>query len=194
MLDPPCNAALCNAAVFLPPPACHPGFYKAYAGNIKCSKCPPHSFSYGEGSAACHCERGFYRADKDPPTMACTRPPSPPRNLMFNLNDTCLMLEWSPPSDSGGRRDLTYNVLCKRCGPEPNHCKLCEEDLRFLPRPLGLTNATVTVTDFSANANYTFEIESLNGVSDMSSFPRQVAIITVNTNQGGEYVLELPGL
>ncbi|TNN03164.1 hypothetical protein fugu_000193 [Takifugu bimaculatus] len=165
--------------------ACHPGFYKAYAGNIKCSKCPPHSFSYGEGSAACHCERGFYRADKDPPTMACTRPPSPPRNLMFNLNDTCLMLEWSPPSDSGGRRDLTYNVLCKRCGPEPNHCKLCEEDLRFLPRPLGLTNATVTVTDFSANANYTFEIESLNGVSDMSSFPRQVAIITVNTNQGG---------
>lgn len=104
------------------------------------------------------------------------------------------MLEWSPPSDTGGRRDLTYNVLCKRCGPEPNHCKLCEEDLRFLPRPLGLTNATVTVTDFSANANYTFEIESLNGVSDMSSFPRQVAIITVNTNQGGEYVLELPDL
>lgn len=104
------------------------------------------------------------------------------------------MLEWSPPSDTGGRRDLTYNVLCKRCGPEPNRCKLCDEDLRFLPRPLGLTNATVTVTDFSANANYTFEIESLNGVSDMSSFPRQVAIITVNTNQGGEYVLELPGL
>lgn len=104
------------------------------------------------------------------------------------------MLEWSPPSDTGGRRDLTYNVLCKRCGPEPNHCKLCEEDLRFLPRPLGLTNATVTVTDFSANANYTFEIESLNGVSDMSSFPRQVAIITVNTNQGGEYELEPPDL
>lgn len=121
-------------------------------------------------------------------------PPSPPRNLMFNLNDTCLMLEWSPPSDTGGRRDLTYNVLCKRCGPEPNRCKLCEEDLRFLPRPLGLTNATVTVTDFSANANYTFEIESLNGVSDMSSSPRQVAIITVSTNQGGEYVFLLPDL
>lgn len=106
---------------------------------------------------------------------------------MFNLNDTCLMLEWSPPSDTGGRRDLTYNVQCKRCGPEPNQCQLCEEELRFLPRPLGLTNATVTVTDFSAHANYTFEIESLNGVSDMSSFPRSVAIITVSTDQGGEY-------
>uniref|UniRef100_A0AAQ5ZC81 Ephrin type-A receptor 6 n=1 Tax=Amphiprion ocellaris TaxID=80972 RepID=A0AAQ5ZC81_AMPOC len=160
-------------------------FYKAYAGNIKCSKCPPHSFSYGEGAAICRCEKGFFRAEKDPPTMACTRPPSPPRNLIFNLNDTCLMLEWSPPSDTGGRRDLTYNVQCKRCGPEPNQCQLCEEDLRFLPRPLGLTNGTVTVTDFSAHANYTFEIESLNGVSDMSSFPRQVAIITVSTDQGG---------
>lgn len=96
------------------------------------------------------------------------------------------MLEWSPPSDTGGRRDLTYNVLCKRCGPEPDHCQLCEEDLRFLPGPLGLTNGTVTVMDFSAHANYTFEIESLNGVSDMSSFPRQVAIITVSTDQGGE--------
>lgn len=117
-----------------------------------------------------------------------TGPPSPPRNLMFNMNDTCLMLEWLPPSDTGGRRDLTYNVQCKRCGPEPDQCQLCEEELRFLPRPLGLTNATVTVVDFSAHANYTFEIESLNGVSDMSSFPRQVAIITVSTDQGGEYV------
>uniref|UniRef100_A0A3P8W1T1 Ephrin type-A receptor 6 n=1 Tax=Cynoglossus semilaevis TaxID=244447 RepID=A0A3P8W1T1_CYNSE len=169
--------------------ACIPGFYKAYAGNIKCSKCPPHSFSYAEGSSICHCEKGFYRARKDPPTMACTRPPSPPRNLMFNLNDTCLMLEWSPPSDTGGRRDLTYNVQCKRCGPEPNHCQLCEEDLRFLPRPLGLTNATVTVTDFTAHANYTFEIESLNGVSNLSSFPRQVAAITVRTDQGGPSVI-----
>lgn len=104
------------------------------------------------------------------------------------MNDTCLMLEWSPPNDTGGRRDVSYNVLCKRCGPEPNQCQLCEEELRFLPRPLGLTNATVTVMDFSAHANYTFEIESQNGVSDLSSFPRQAAIITVSTDQGGECV------
>ncbi|XP_037645831.1 ephrin type-A receptor 6-like isoform X2 [Sebastes umbrosus] len=165
--------------------ACHPGFYKALSGNVKCSKCPPHSFSYGEGAASCRCETGFFRAERDPPTMACTRPPSPPRNLIFTLNDTCVMLEWSPPSDTGGRVDLTYNVQCKRCGPEPDQCQFCEEELRFLPRPQGLTNATVTVMDFSAHANYTFEIESLNGVSDMSSFPRQVALITVSTDQGG---------
>ncbi|XP_056287257.1 ephrin type-A receptor 6-like isoform X1 [Pseudoliparis swirei] len=165
--------------------ACHPGFYKAYAGNTMCSKCPPHSISYGEGAAICRCETGFFRAERDPPAMACTRPPSPPRNLLFNLNGTCLMLEWSPPDDNGGRRDLTYNVQCKRCGPKPDQCHFCEEELRFLPRPSGLTNATVTIMDFSAHANYTFEIESLNGVSDMSSFPRQVAIVTVSTDQAG---------
>uniref|UniRef100_A0A3P8XQ62 Ephrin type-A receptor 6 n=1 Tax=Esox lucius TaxID=8010 RepID=A0A3P8XQ62_ESOLU len=164
--------------------ACKPGFYKAFAGNIKCSKCPPHSYSYGEGAILCHCEKGFYRAEKDPPTMACTRPPSPPRNVLFHLNDTCLLLEWSPPSDTGGRRDLTYNVLCKRCGPQPGQCQLCGEELRFVPRPQGLTNSTVTVMDFSARANYTFEIESLNGVSEMSHFPRPFTAITVSTDQG----------
>ncbi|KAM9804584.1 ephrin type-A receptor 6-like [Neosynchiropus ocellatus] len=165
--------------------ACHPGFYKAFAGNVKCSKCPPHSFSHGEGATICHCEKGYFRAEKDPPTMACTRPPSAPLNLIFNLNDTCLMLEWSPPSDTGGRRDVTYNVQCKRCSAEPDQCQLCEEDLRFVPRPSGLTNTAVTVMDFAAHANYTFEIESLNGVSGVSVFPRQIAFITVNTDQSG---------
>ncbi|KAJ8415167.1 hypothetical protein AAFF_G00008650 [Aldrovandia affinis] len=165
--------------------ACRPGFYKAFAGNIKCSKCPPHSFSYEEGSPLCHCEKGFFRAEKDPPTMACTRPPSPPRNVVFNINETSLFLEWSPPSDTGGRKDLTYNVLCKRCGADPRHCELCGGELRFVPRPQGLVNASVTVLDFTAHANYTFEIESLNGVSEMSSFSRPVTAVNISTDQGG---------
>ncbi|XP_030643121.1 ephrin type-A receptor 6-like [Chanos chanos] len=165
--------------------ACRPGFYKAFAGNIKCSKCPLHSYSYDEGSPLCYCEKGYFRAEKDPPTMPCTRPPSPPRNVIFNINETSLFLEWSPPSDTGGRKDLTYNVLCKRCGADPQQCELCGGELRFVPRPQGLTNASVTVLDFTAHSNYTFEIESLNGVSEMSSFPRPVAAITISTDQVG---------
>ncbi|XP_028846092.1 ephrin type-A receptor 6-like isoform X1 [Denticeps clupeoides] len=165
--------------------ACRPGFYKAFAGNIKCSKCPPHSYSYDDGSQLCYCEKGYFRAEKDPPTMACTRPPSPPRNVVFNINETSLFLEWSPPSDTGGRKDLTYNVLCKKCGADQQQCELCGGELRFVPRPQGLINASVTVLDFTAHANYTFEIESQNGVSDMSSFPRPVAAITISTDQGG---------
>ncbi|KPP78886.1 hypothetical protein Z043_101579 [Scleropages formosus] len=165
------------------PPSCRPGFYKAFTGNIKCSKCPPHSFSHEEGASLCHCEAGFFRAEKDPPTMACTRPPSPPRNVMFNLNETSLFLEWSPPSDTGGRKDVTYSVQCKLCGADPENCQLCGDDLRFVPRPRGLTDSSVTVLDFSAHANYTFEIESHNGVSALSPSPRPVAAITVSADQ-----------
>ncbi|XP_033867933.3 ephrin type-A receptor 6 isoform X1 [Acipenser ruthenus] len=165
--------------------ACRPGFYKAFAGNIKCSKCPPHSFTYDAGSPICSCEKGYFRAEKDPPTMSCTRPPSPPRNVIFNINESSLFLEWSPPSDMGGRKDLTYNVMCKKCGAEPRDCELCGEGMRFIPRHVGLTNSSVTVLDFVAHANYTFEIESLNAVSEFSSFPRPVTAITITTDQAG---------
>ncbi|XP_048857190.1 ephrin type-A receptor 6-like isoform X1 [Brienomyrus brachyistius] len=164
---------------------CGLGFYKAFPGNIRCSKCPPHSFSLDEGSSLCPCEKGFFRAPKDPPSMACTRPPSPPRNVLFNINETSLFLEWSPPSDTGGRKDLTYNVLCKRCGPDPGRCELCGGELRFVPHPRGLINASVTVLDFSAHTNYTFEIESQNGVSELSPSPRPMAAITISSDQAG---------
>ena len=53
--------------------ACQPGFYKASDGNMKCAKCPPHSSTHEEGSVNCRCENNYFRADKDPPSMACTR-------------------------------------------------------------------------------------------------------------------------
>ncbi|XP_059506305.1 ephrin type-A receptor 6 isoform X3 [Stegostoma tigrinum] len=163
--------------------ACRPGFYKAFAGNTKCFKCPPHSFTNEDASQVCKCDKGYYRAEKDPPTMACTRPPSTPRNVIFNINDSSLILEWSPPVDTGGRKDLTYNVICKMCGLGPKKCSLCGGGMRFVPRNTGLTNTSVTVVDFLAHMNYTFEIESVNGVSNESTIPRQYAILTIITNQ-----------
>ncbi|XP_060689512.1 ephrin type-A receptor 6 isoform X2 [Hemiscyllium ocellatum] len=163
--------------------ACRHGFYKPFAGNTKCSKCPPHSFTHEDASQVCKCDKGYYRAEKDPPTMACTRPPSTPRNVIFNINDSSLILEWSPPVDTGGRKDLTYNVICKMCGLDPKKCSLCGGGVRFVPRNTGLTNTSVTVVDFLAHMNYTFEIESVNGVSSESTVPRQYAILTIVTNQ-----------
>lgn len=52
--------------------ACRPGFYKAFAGNTKCSKCPPHSLTHVEATSVCQCEKSYFRAEKDPPSMACT--------------------------------------------------------------------------------------------------------------------------
>ncbi|XP_077198344.1 ephrin type-A receptor 6 isoform X9 [Paroedura picta] len=163
--------------------ACRSGFYKAFAGNIKCSKCPPHSQTFIEATSVCQCEKGYFRAEKDPPTMACTRPPSAPRNVIFNINETALMLEWSPPSDTGGRKDLTYSVICKKCGSDASQCEICGGGIRFVPRHTGLINSSVTVLDFVSHVNYTFEIEALNGVSELSFSPKQFTAITVTTDQ-----------
>ncbi|XP_030269849.1 ephrin type-A receptor 6-like isoform X3 [Sparus aurata] len=170
--------------------ACRPGFFSAYAGNKKCSKCPPHSSSHDQAATICHCDKGFYRAIKDSSTMACTRPPSAPRNLVSLINDTALFLQWMPPADTGGRKDITYNILCQRCDGSDGdsgvtQCEPCEPDLRFIPRPLGLTGTSVAIIDFATHANYTFHVEAVNGVSGLGVAARSLANVTVTTHQAG---------
>ncbi|XP_034737817.1 ephrin type-A receptor 6-like isoform X1 [Etheostoma cragini] len=170
--------------------ACKPGFFKAYAGNTICSKCPPHSSSHDQAATICHCDKGFYRAIKDSSTMACTRTPSAPRNLVSLINDTALFLQWMPPSDTGGRKDITYNILCQRCDGRDGdsgvtQCEPCEPDLRFIPRPLGLTGTSVAILDFAMHTTYTFHVEAANGVSGLGVSARSLANVTVNTHQAG---------
>ncbi|KAK7938866.1 hypothetical protein WMY93_002192 [Mugilogobius chulae] len=157
-------------------------------GNMECSKCPPHSFSHHEGALHCGCEKNYFRAEGDPASMACTRPPSAPRNVISSINETSVILDWSWPEDTGGRRDLTFTVLCKRCrgggsGGGPLRCEPCRSNVRFFPRATGLHNTTVTVGDLLAHTNYTFEIEAQNGVSAMAPKMRQYAAVTITTNQ-----------
>lgn len=113
-------------------------------------------------------------------------PPSAPRNVVFNINETALILEWSPPSDTGGRKDLTYSVICKKCGLDTSQCEDCGGGLRFIPRHTGLINSSVIVLDFVSHVNYTFEIEAMNGVSELSFSPKPFTAITVTTDQDGK--------
>ncbi|KAM3837634.1 ephrin type-A receptor 3 isoform 2-T2 [Vipera latastei] len=163
--------------------ACRPGFYKAFSGNVKCAKCPPHSSTNVEGSTNCKCEKNYFRSEGDVPSMACTRPPSAPRNVISNINETSVILDWSWPLDTGGRKDVTFNIVCKKCGGTSKLCEPCSNIVRFLPRQMGLTNTTVTVVDLLAHTNYTFEIDAVNGVSDLSTLPRQFAAVSITTNQ-----------
>ncbi|XP_009708510.1 PREDICTED: ephrin type-A receptor 3 [Cariama cristata] len=182
----PIGKCLCNAGYEergFACQACRPGFYKASAGNVKCAKCPPHSSTYEDASLNCRCEKNYFRSEKDPPSMACTRPPSAPRNVISNINETSVILDWSWPLDTGGRKDVTFNIVCKKCGGNMKMCEPCSDNVRFLPRQTGLTNTTVTVVDLLAHTNYTFEIDAVNGVSDLSTLSRQFAAVSITTNQ-----------
>lgn len=121
-------------------------------------------------------------------------PPSAPRNVISSINETSVILDWSWPEETGGRRDITFTVVCKRCrivtangsNGGTQRCEPCRSSVRFLPRATGLHNTTVTVGDLLAHTNYTFEIEAQNGVSALAPKMRQYAAVTITTNQAGK--------
>ncbi|CAB1348122.1 unnamed protein product, partial [Coregonus sp. 'balchen'] len=162
---------------------CKIGYYRALATDGACSKCPPHSYSVREGSTSCACDKGYFRSETDPASMPCTRPPTAPLHLISNVNETSVNLEWSTPLSSGGRQDLSYNVVCKRCGPEGTRCQPCGNGVHFSPQQLSLRATKVSINDLHAHTNYTFEIWAVNGVSQQSPGPEQAVSVTVTTNQ-----------
>ncbi|XP_044074268.1 ephrin type-A receptor 4b isoform X1 [Siniperca chuatsi] len=169
---------------------CRPGTYKASATDAYCTKCPLHSSSPQEQAVECVCEKGFYRSETDPRAMACTRPPSAPENPISTVNETCVTLEWSPPRDTGGRGDITYSLHCRKCSGDGKKCTPCGSSVHFVPRQFGLSSATVLVTDLQPDSNYSFTVESQNGVSDLSPTPRGTAIINITTSQTVSVVLK----
>ncbi|XP_043915975.1 ephrin type-B receptor 3 isoform X2 [Protopterus annectens] len=163
--------------------ACSPGTFKAKQGGIPCIRCPPYSKTNSEASTICACKNGFYRADNDPPDVACTGVPSSPRNVISSVNETSVMLEWSEPRDMGGRNDLLYNVICKKCSMEKRVCTRCDDNVEFLPRQLGLTEKRVFISNLLAHTQYSFEIQAVNGVSNKTPFSPQFSSVNITTNQ-----------
>ncbi|XP_026869890.1 ephrin type-A receptor 7 isoform X4 [Electrophorus electricus] len=182
----PIGKCICRAGFHQKGDTCEPcgrGFYKSSSQDLQCSRCPAHSYSDREGSWRCDCEDGYYRAHSDPPSIACTRPPSAPQNLVYNVNQTTITLEWSPPADTGGRGDVTYRVACRRCGWEPDECVPCGGNVVYMPQQSVLTDTYVMISELLAHANYTFEVEAVNGVSDLSRTQRLFAAVSVATSQ-----------
>uniref|UniRef100_A0A8C7NYU9 Ephrin type-A receptor 7 n=1 Tax=Oncorhynchus mykiss TaxID=8022 RepID=A0A8C7NYU9_ONCMY len=182
----PIGKCICKAGFHQKGDACEPcgrGFYKSSSQDLQCSRCPAHSYNDREGSWRCDCEDGYYRAHSDPPSVACTRPPSAPQNLVYNINQTTVSLEWSPPADTGGRNDVTYRIMCRRCSWEPEECVACGGNVGYSPQQAGLVDTYVSVVDLLAHANYTFEVEAVNGVSDLSRTQRLFAAVSIATSQ-----------
>uniref|UniRef100_A0A8B9KYF3 Ephrin type-A receptor 7 n=2 Tax=Astyanax mexicanus TaxID=7994 RepID=A0A8B9KYF3_ASTMX len=182
----PIGKCICKAGFHQKGDACEPcgrGFYKSSSQDLQCSRCPAHSYNDREGSWRCDCEDGYYRALSDPPSIACTRPPSAPQNLVYNINQTTVTLEWRPPADTGGRNDVTYRIICRRCSWEPEECVPCGGNVAYTPQQSGLTDTEVTISELLAHANYTFEVEAVNGVSDLSRTQRLFAAVSIATSQ-----------
>ncbi|XP_023796000.1 ephrin type-B receptor 2 isoform X2 [Cyanistes caeruleus] len=162
---------------------CPSGTFKASQGDEGCVHCPINSRTTSEGATNCVCRNGYYRADADPVDMPCTTIPSAPQAVISSVNETSLMLEWSPPRDSGGREDLVYNIICKSCGAGRGACTRCGDNVQFAPRQLGLTEPRIYISDLLAHTQYTFEIQAVNGVTDQSPFSPQFASVNITTNQ-----------
>ncbi|XP_030164502.1 ephrin type-A receptor 1 [Lynx canadensis] len=148
--------------------ACPSGSYRADTDAPHCLKCPEHSTAEPEGATVCTCESGHFRALGEGPQVACTRPPSVPRNLSFSVLGTQLSLRWEPPADMGGRQDVRYSVGCSQCrgaAVDGGPCQPCGGTVRFSPGASGLTAPAVRVNGLEPYANYTFNVEAQNGVS-----------------------------
>ncbi|KAI2656449.1 Ephrin type-A receptor 4-A [Labeo rohita] len=162
---------------------CKVGYYRSLSSDDGCRKCPLHSYSMKDGATSCDCDKGYYRSETDPAAMPCTRPPSAPHNLISNVNETSVLLEWSPPLSSGGRQDLTYNVVCKQCVRDTQRCTPCGDDVRYSPQRLSLRSTRVSVHQLQAHTNYTFQIWAVNGVSKHNPSLEQAVSVTLTTNQ-----------
>uniref|UniRef100_A0A8D2PX06 Ephrin type-B receptor 3 n=1 Tax=Zosterops lateralis melanops TaxID=1220523 RepID=A0A8D2PX06_ZOSLA len=133
--------------------ACGPGTFKSKQGEGPCSPCPPNSRTTS-GAA-----------------MVCTSV------------ETSLGLEWSEPQDTGGRDDLLYNVICKKCSVERRLCTRCDDNVEFVPRQLGLTERRIYISNLMAHTQYTFEIQAVNGISNKSPYAPHFASVNITTNQ-----------
>ncbi|XP_060939994.1 ephrin type-B receptor 3 [Limanda limanda] len=163
--------------------ACIPGTFKSKFGEGSCAPCPSNSRTSARGANICPCQSGFYRADSDPPDSSCTTIPSAPRNVISSVNETSLSLEWEEPEDTGGRSDLVYNVVCKKCLRDRTPCTRCDDNVDIAPRRLGLRQRKVVVRNLQAHTRYSFEVQAVNGVSGKNPISPSYSTVNITTNQ-----------
>ncbi|XP_055045467.1 ephrin type-B receptor 4b isoform X2 [Misgurnus anguillicaudatus] len=161
--------------------ACGSGQYKASVGGGLCRVCPENSNTISPGSSLCLCRSGFYRAASDLPETACTKPPSAPRSIITQVNDTVVTLEWSEPLDRGGRSDLIYRIECKRCGG--SSCVQCADGVTYSPGQVGVGGRRVVIRGLLPHTAYMFTVFAQNGVSAASHASPASKSVNITTSR-----------
>uniref|UniRef100_A0A9J7YVJ1 receptor protein-tyrosine kinase n=1 Tax=Cyprinus carpio carpio TaxID=630221 RepID=A0A9J7YVJ1_CYPCA len=161
--------------------ACGSGQYKASVGGSLCRMCPDNSNTHSPGSSVCLCRPGFHRAASDLPDSSCTRPPSAPRSIVYQINDTVVTLEWSEPLDRGGRSDLSYSVECVRC--RGSACVPCADSVTYRPGQVGVAGRRVIIRGLLPHTTYTFTVIAQNGVSAVSHASPASSSVNITTSR-----------
>uniref|UniRef100_A0A671N3P0 receptor protein-tyrosine kinase n=1 Tax=Sinocyclocheilus anshuiensis TaxID=1608454 RepID=A0A671N3P0_9TELE len=161
--------------------ACGSGQYKASVGGSLCRVCPDNSNTHSPGSSVCLCRPGFHRAANDLPDSSCTRLPSAPRSIVYQINDTVVTLEWSEPLDRGGRSDLSYSVECVRC--RGSACVPCADSVTYRPGQVGMAGRRVIIRGLLPHTTYTFTVIAQNGVSAVSHTSPASSSVNITTSR-----------
>ncbi|XP_074858258.1 ephrin type-B receptor 5 isoform X2 [Carettochelys insculpta] len=164
--------------------ACPIGSFKASVGDAPCKPCPAHSRAPVPGSSECACQSRYYRSASDTSDAPCTGTPSAPRDVSYEIIGSNVLLTWRLPKDLGGRKDVFFNIICKVCPTgSPGPCVRCGDSVQFEPRQVGLTESRVQISNLLARVQYTFEIQAVNLVTELSPEAPQYAAINVSTSQ-----------
>uniref|UniRef100_A0A8C7Y8I8 receptor protein-tyrosine kinase n=1 Tax=Oryzias sinensis TaxID=183150 RepID=A0A8C7Y8I8_9TELE len=136
---------------------------------------------------SCTCKAGFEPDNGN----VCRGVPSSPRNVISIVNETSVILEWHSPRETGGRDDVVYNIVCKKCRADRRSCSHCDDNVDFVPRQLGLTETRVFISNLLSHTLYSFEIQAVNGVSNKSPYPAQHVTIDITTNQAAPSIVPI---
>lgn len=113
-------------------------------------------------------------------------PPSAPRTIATQMNDSTLSLQWNEPLDSGGRTDLSYSVRCSACRSPKGPCLPCGDSVSYRPAQHGLLERRLEVWGLLPHTTYVFTIQALNGVSQLSGKEPASKSVNITTTHDGK--------
>lgn len=76
-------------------------------------------------------------------------------------------MAWLPPSDSGGRTDVVYDITCFQCdlNGNCNNRQPCDGRMQYWPTKENNKFTHVTLTGLQPNTSYVLRVTAENGVS-----------------------------